>query len=118
MVFLDTGRTEVRNWLAGDSATYPSKMLFGTESSTPTRETTSMSVSLGKDFEDTITSVERQIQWEGILLTTELTTSTIAQIGIASETGGTGGMYIIENINPIEKNDTFDIQVLQIMEVD
>lgn len=119
MVFLDSGRTETRDWLAATTATAPSSMLFGTDSaSTPTRDSTTMSVSLGKDFSDTITTVERQIQWEGILLTTDLTTSTIAQIGVANATAGTSGMYIIENINPIEKNDTFDIQAIQILEID
>ncbi len=120
MVFTDTGRTQIRNWMAGTTATYPSYMLFGTDSSsTPTRDSTTMSTEIGKAFTDTITTIERQIRWEGILYTTDMTDSSLAQIGISTTTSGTDGtVFVIENINPIEHNDTFDIQVIQIVEVD
>jgi hypothetical protein len=120
VVFTTQGKNAVRNWLAGESTSdYPTAIIWSAETSSANLTDTSVPALLGKGFLDVETSVERQVQWEGIVLTTELTTSTIGKIAIATTTTGTGGtLYISENINPIAKTNQFDLQTLVIAEVE
>jgi len=120
MVFTDAGKTEIRNWLAGTSATAPSKMLWGTTSETSSETDTQMTGIIHADsFVDVGTSVTRQVEYEGMILSTEATGSSIRQIGIGTETTGTAGtIYIKEDISPITKTDQFDLQTFIIAEVE
>lgn len=118
MPYTNAGKTAVRDWLGGSSPTQPAAMLWSTETTSVNLTDTSMVADLGKAFLSTETSVERQVQWEAILLSTELTDSTIGKIGIGTETTGTSGtLYISENINPIAHTNQFDLQTLVIAEV-
>jgi len=119
MVFVNTGKSAIRNWLAATTATAPSKILWGTTSETSSATDSSMTgVIHGDDFVDTSIAVTRQVEWEGMLLASEGTGSNIRQIGIGTETTGTAGtLYIKEDIAPINKTDQFDLQSFIICEV-
>ena len=119
MVYTNSGRTAVRDWLGNTTATQPASMLWGTSStSTTINDTTCDDVVHGDSFVSTDRSVTRQVQWEGLVLSTEATSSTIRQVAIGTETTGTAGtLYIKEDISPIEKNDQFDLQSFMICEV-
>lgn len=118
MVFTNSGRTTIRNFLAGlTSGIAPTSMLWGTASDTASVDATTMSTSIGASFTSVSTDVTRQVQYEGILLADEATGSVIRQIGISTETTGTSGtLYLIEDIAPITKTNLFDMQTFIIVE--
>ena len=117
MVFCDVGRSEIRNWLAASSSTYPAYMLFGTDTTSANVTDTTMSTVTSSSFSDTTVQITRQVRYESILRTTEATGSTIAQVGLSTETGTAGTLYIKENIAGIAKTSGFDIQTLCIIEI-
>lgn len=118
MVFTNAGKTAIRNWLAGSSSQYPSYIFVGTTSETISEDTTTFTAS--KALTPTVdTSIIKQVTWEGFLATTELTTSTLRKVGLGTETTGTAGtLYIIEEISPITKTDSFDLQIYLSAEVE
>ena len=86
MVFTDEGRNAIRNWLAGQSTSaYPTKMLWGQSTTNANISTTNMQEVLKeKAFTSTTFNINKQIQWEGLLYSTEETSSTVRQVGIAN----------------------------------
>jgi len=119
MVVLDEGRTALRDFLAGSSPSAPSHMFWGTSSTSANYTDSSFTDVVHADtFTNTDSSVARQVQFEGVVLSTEATGSTIRQVGLGTETTGTSGVqYLKEDIADIEKNSTFDIQTLIITEI-
>lgn len=120
MVVTNDLKTEVRNFMASGSATYPKYMLFGSDTTSASIDDSTMSsVITAKTFTDTLTTVTRQVQYEAILASTEATGSDIAQIGLSNESSGTSGtVHLKENINPITKTNNFDIQVTSVLEIE
>jgi len=119
MPFLDTGRTAVRNFLAGSSPTAPTTMLWGTSSDSVNQtDSTISAVDFSDSFVSVDSSVDREVQWEGIILSTEATTSSFTQVAIGTETTGTAGtLYLKEGFATVVKNNTFDLQTLVISDV-
>ena len=120
MVFTAQGKNQIRNWLAGTTATAPAFMLWGTTSETSSDTDTTMTGLVHTDsFVSVETSVTRQVQFEGLVLSTEATGSSIKQIGIGTETTGTSGtIYIKSDIAPINKTNQFDLQTFIIGEIE
>lgn len=120
MVITNDCKTQVRDFLVSGSADYPQYMLFGSDSSSASADDSTMSsVITAKTFQDTITSVTRQVKYESLLASTDATGSTIAQIGLSNETSGTSGtVHLKENINPITKTQSFDVQVTSVIEIE
>lgn len=119
MVFTDTGRNQMRNWLAGTTSTAPGYFLVSSDTSSVNRYSTTMSgVLTSKSFISKDTSITRQVNYECLIYSTEATGSTIGSVGLSTATTGTAGtVYSIDLINPISKDDTFDIQINKIVEI-
>jgi len=120
MPFTNIGRTTIRNWLAGTTATAPSYILMGSDTSSVANQTdTSLPSIAALNFISKDLSTDYEIGYEGLLLSTQATTSTIAKIGLGTETTGTAGtLYMVEDINPISHTDQFEIQTICILGVD
>jgi len=83
MVVTNTGLTLIRDFLAGSAPNAPTRMLWGENTtSADITDSTMGGVLSDKAFTSTDSSVTRQVQWEGILLSTDVTQSTIRQVGI------------------------------------
>lgn len=119
MPFLDTGRTAVRDFLAGSAPTAPTTMLWGTSSDSVNKtDSTISAVDFSDSFVSVDSTVEREVQWEGLILSTEATTSSFTQVAIGTETTGTAGtLYLKEGFSTVPKNNTFDLQTLVLADV-
>lgn len=118
MVFTDVGRTEVRNWLVGSSSTAPNSLAVGTGSSSVAVSDTALEFEAIRKAFSSVTTAPFLGKFEALLLTTELTDSTVAEFGLFNSTSSTSGtMFIRNTFSPIQKTDSIEIQFEQRLEV-
>lgn len=117
-MFTTAGKNEIRNWLYGSASTAPNAIAIGIgTTSVAVSQTALVTESTRKSF-STKSIAPQVVKFEALLLTTELTTSTIAEMGLFNSTTSTSGtMFVRNTFAPIQKTDSIEVQFEQRVEV-
>ena len=115
-MFTTLGKNQIRNWLAGTTATSPSAIAVGTSSTTPSVDDTGCA----EIFRNATTfGISPQIaQFEMLMDTIDATGNTITEMGLFNSTTGTSGTLFARNIfTSIIKTSSIEIQFEHRVEV-
>jgi len=118
MVFTTAGKNEIRNWLAGTTATAPVAIAVGTSSTSASADDTSLG---GEVFRKTTSAntAPQLVTYEMLMSTLDATGSTLAEYGLFNSTSsGSGTMFVRNIFAPIEKTNSVEIQFEQRVEVE
>jgi hypothetical protein len=110
MVFTTDGKTELAKWFNAESANSPTHFAVGTNSTAPNVTDSSLGA---EDFRDAFDSQSRAttlVSFEGVILTTEATGSTLTEVGIFNSSSG-GVMFSRNTFAALDKTDSIELQI-------
>ena len=93
MVVTQTALSEISKWLAGDSATAPTHMAVGDDTTTPDDEDTTLGNELDRNANATATAGDDSATFSMILTTAEANGNTLTEAGLFNA-GTNGDMYV------------------------
>ena len=117
MTFTNAGRNEVRDWLAGVSATAPNSIGVGTGTTSATVNDTALGTEV---FRQTITAVTSPFlaMFEMVMTTVDATGSSLSEFGLFNNTTGSGDMFLRNTFAPVDKTSAIEIQFESRVEID
>jgi len=118
MVFTQDGRNEIRNWLAGDSATAPLAIAIGTGSTAVTSSDTALTAEVFKQTTSDA-SAPFLVTYDMVMTSVDATGNTITEMGLSNNTASTTGTLFTHNLfASISKTSSIEVQFEQRIEVD
>jgi len=119
MVFTQSGKNEIRDWMVGSASTAPLTLAIGTDTTSAIDTDTALGAEvIRKSFSATSTS-PFNVVFEALLSTVEATGSTTSEVGLFNSTTGTAGeMFVRNTFAPISKTSSIEIQFEQRVEIE
>ncbi len=109
MVMTNTGKEEIMTWLAGDSATAPTHIAFGTGTTAATANDTALETELDRTALSTTRS-NQQVEFSVSIPSTEQNGEDITEVGLINASSD-GDLFQRSVFNAISKTSSFDIQI-------
>jgi hypothetical protein len=111
MVYTDTGRNILRDFLHNDNPSTPLGIAFGTNTTTATVTDTTLGAEIAPRIEFTASSLtDKEVKFEGVLPTTTGNGNTITELGLFTTTSATSGdMFLRQVFAGIDKTTGNDI---------
>jgi len=117
MVFTLDGLNEIRNWLAGDSATAPVAIAVGTGNTAVTSSDTALTAEIFRDTTSD-TTAPFLVTYEMVMSSLDGTGNTIVEMGLVNNTAATTGTLFTHNLfAAIAKTSSIEVQFEQRLEV-
>lgn len=110
MVFTNTGVTEIKNWLAGSSATAPTHINVGSGSTRGAKSDTVLGTEIGTRiaFDSTTTSTN-SVKYSILIASTEKNGYSFREVGMFNASTS-GDMFTRGTHTVINKTDTIEVQ--------
>ena len=109
MVFVTDGKTEMMKWLAGESATAPTHVGYGSGTESANSEDSALGTEIDRKSV-TATRSGREVLFEATIASTEEDGESISEIGLLNAASD-GDMFNRSVFSTISKNTNFDIQM-------
>jgi len=109
MVMTNTGKEEIMAWLAGESATAPTHIAFGTGTTAATSNDTALETELDRNA-DTAVRSNAEVVFSTSIASTEQNGEDITEVGMLNASSA-GDLFQRSVFNAIGKTSSFDIQI-------
>ena len=109
MVMTTVGKEEIMTWLAGDSATAPTHIAFGTGTTAATTNDTTLKTELDRTALSTTRS-NAEVVFSTSIASTEQNGEDITEVGMLNASSA-GDLFQRSVFNAIGKTSSFDIQI-------
>jgi hypothetical protein len=117
MVVTNTGKNEIRDWLAGSAATAPTRVAVGNDSTPASEDDTTLASELQRmAFNTTDSSVARTVTYEALLDSTEQNGETLKEVGLLNAVID-GDLFLRVTHASLQKTSAIDVQYLVTIEV-
>jgi len=109
MVFTDVGTNEIRDWMAGVSATAPTHMGIGDDNTAETKADTTLGNQLVREAFDTATTTNKQVEYQWTLLSTEQNGQNVKEVAMFNNAAG-GDMFTRATHATVAKTSSIEIK--------
>jgi hypothetical protein len=118
MVFTNTGRNVIRDWLAGSAATAPTRVGVGNNNNTATEDDTTLAGELVRiAFDSTDSTASRKVQFAAILDSTQQNGQSLKELGLFNAATN-GDLFIRVTHATLDKSSSIDVEYLIELEVE
>ena len=111
MVFSNSGKNVIRDWMAGEDPDYPTYIGWGTDNTTPNSADTSLINESGRFAFNSVSVATQEVTYDQVVGLTQLDGEALKEIGLFNASSD-GEMFQRSTFVNIDKDTSIEIQAL------
>ena len=108
-MFVDAGRNNIRDYLAGSSPTPPSHVAWGSDDSSPAVTDTTLGSEVVRISVDSTSTSDKQVQFSATLSSTQGNGNTLKELGLLNAASG-GTLFSRDIFTAVDKDSSIELK--------